>query len=55
LSGPGAEATVEWDVSPWINTAARVNDLKLTVRNNAGNGKKTRNDRVYVIVTYHEP
>jgi hypothetical protein len=55
LPGPGAEATVEWNVSPWINTAARVNDLKLTVRNNAGNGKKTRNDRVYVIVTYHEP
>jgi len=56
LSGPAAEATVEWDVSPWIDSASRVNDLKLVVRNNASNGKKTRNDRLYVIVTYyHEP
>jgi hypothetical protein len=55
LSGPGQEATVEWNVSTWVNTTSRVNDLKLTVRNNAGNGKKIRNDRVYVIVTYQEP
>lgn len=55
LSGPANEATIEWNVKTWINTAARVNDLKLRVRNNASNGKKTNNDRVYVVVTYHEP
>ena len=52
LSGQANEATVEWDVSNMIPTLSDVNDLKLKVNNTSINGKKTRNDRVYVIVTY---
>jgi hypothetical protein len=55
LSGPASEATVEWDVSTAINNVSLVNDLKLVVQNHATNGKKAKNDQVYVIVTYQDP
>jgi hypothetical protein len=52
LKGEASEKTVEWDVTQWINTPAKINDLKLVIRNNDTAGKKSRIDRVYVVVTY---
>ena len=50
--GEALETTVVWDVSAAINTPDRVNDLKLRLRNNATNGKKSKIDRAWVVVTY---
>jgi hypothetical protein len=52
LHGKGAEARVEWNVTPFLSTAALVSDLKFVVRNNDSKGKKTRTDHVFVVVTY---
>ena len=52
LSGEGGETTVAWDVSAAVNRVALVNDVKLVVRNQAANGKKTMNDRAYLVVRY---
>jgi subtilisin family serine protease len=52
LQGESNEARVKWDVTTWINTAAKVNDLKFVVRNSDREGKKTKIDRVYLVVTY---
>jgi hypothetical protein len=54
LSGPGAEQTVEWDLTSAVDTPAKINDLKLAIRNNATNGKKSFVDRAYVAVSYSE-
>lgn len=50
-----AEAPVEWDVTPWITTGVKANDLKLVVRNGATNGKKVKIDRVFLLVRYANP
>ena len=50
--GESAEATVEWDLTGTITTAAQVNDLKVRVRNTDSGGKKTKADRIHVVVTY---
>lgn len=50
LSGESKEGRVEWDVTTAINTAAKVNDLKVIIRNAGTNGKKIKIDRVYVVV-----
>jgi hypothetical protein len=50
--GPEREAVVEWDVTPWVRTAARVNNLKLSVRNLDPLGRKARIDRAQLRVTY---
>ena len=55
LPGDLSEATVEWAVTAAINTATRVNNLKFVVRNQDLGGKKTKIDRVYVVVTHREP
>lgn len=55
LSGEASEATVQWDVTASLNTAARVNDAIFVARNNATNGKKTKLDRVTLVVTYTTP
>src|SRR5918996_821446 len=50
--GPEREAVVEWDVTPWVRTAARVNNLKLSVRNLDPLGRKVRIDRAELRVTF---
>jgi hypothetical protein len=52
LRGKGAEARVEWNVTPFLSTAALVNDLKFVARNNDPRGKKTKTDHLFVVVTY---
>ena len=51
LEGEESEATVEWDVTTWIDTPGKANDLKVVVRNN-DSSKKSMIDHVYVEVTY---
>ena len=48
----GFEPNVNWDVSPWVRTAARVNNLSLTIRNLDPEGKKVMVDQTYLEVTY---
>ncbi len=55
LSGSSREATVSWDIGATIDTLAEVNDLKLTINNDATNGLQTRVDRAYAVVTFDEP
>ncbi len=52
LVGKANEATQEWDVTGAINTAAKVNDLKLVVRNTDGQKEETFLNFVYVVVIY---
>jgi Calcineurin-like phosphoesterase len=52
LAPESNEALVEWDIKTWINTPGLVNNLKFVARNSDANGKKTKLDRVYVVVTY---
>jgi hypothetical protein len=54
LSGESSEATAVWGVGGVIDSATLVNDLKFVVRNKDLLGKKTKIDRVYVIVTYKD-
>jgi hypothetical protein len=46
------ETSVTWDVTGWVNTAARVNDLKLIVRNLDPLGKKVMVDQAKVEVSF---
>ena len=55
LSGAGKEATVSWGIGATIDTLAEVNDLKLTINNDATNAKQTRVDSAYAVVTFDEP
>jgi hypothetical protein len=55
LFGELAEATVAWNVSTTINTAPKVNDLLLRVRNQDPAGKKAFIDRAYAVVVHREP
>ena len=52
LIGEQNEATVEWDVTTWINSATKANDLKFVVNNRDPNAVKAMIDHVYVEVTY---
>jgi Calcineurin-like phosphoesterase/Bacterial Ig domain/Putative Ig domain len=54
LYGDKKEATVPWDVSAWIDTVEEANDFWFFVRNDSTNGKKTRLDQIYVVVTYSQ-
>lgn len=55
LYGDKKEATAEWDVSAWIDSAEEANDFWFFVQNDSTNGKKTRLDHIYVVVTYSPP
>jgi hypothetical protein len=55
LAGDVNEGTEVWGAYYAINTAALVNDLKFVVRNKDVSGKKTKIDRVSVVVTHKEP
>jgi hypothetical protein len=44
--------TLAWDVTAWVRTAARVNDLTLLVRNLDPLGKKLLVDQAYLEITY---
>lgn len=46
------KGTTSWDVTAWMDTAAKVNDLKFVVRNNDPAGKKTFIDHIYAEITY---
>jgi hypothetical protein len=46
------EARAEWDVSAWIDTVEEANDFWFFVQNDSENGKKTRQDHIYAVVTY---
>jgi hypothetical protein len=54
LAGELAEGGHDWGVGSYINTAARVNDLKFSVKNNDALGKKAFINRVHVQVTHKE-
>jgi len=47
------ETTDMWDVSAYVDTVQKVNDLEFFIKNNHGQ-KKTNVDRVYVVVDWHE-
>lgn len=55
LSGERNEATVAWDVTSWIDTSTKANELRFVVRNDAKNAKKTRLDQTWVVVEYVAP
>ena len=44
--------TLTWDLTPWVRTATRVNDLMLTVRNLDPLGKKVFVDQASLEITY---
>jgi hypothetical protein len=46
------EARIAWDVTAWIDSTAKANDLKFIVRNNDPNGKKTKVDHITLVVIY---
>ena len=48
----GLGSSVTWDVTSWVRTAPRVNDLKLTIRNLDPLGKKVMVDRAHLEVIY---
>ncbi|MHC4988927.1 MAG: putative Ig domain-containing protein [Planctomycetota bacterium] len=47
------EATDSWDVTSYVNSTTRVNDLEFRIKNNNKN-KKTRPDHIYVTVEWTE-
>jgi hypothetical protein len=51
LYGDKKEARVEWDVSAWIDSPEEANNFWFFVENESTNGKKTRQDHIYVVVT----
>jgi hypothetical protein len=53
--GEASHQTVEWDVTAWAQSAARVNDLKLVIRNLDPNGKIVKVDRASLAVTFGAP
>ena len=53
LNGEIAEAEVEWDITSFIDTAAKANDLNLKIVNNSTVGKKVNIDHAYVVVEYN--
>jgi len=51
--GEGSETTDTWDVTSFVNTAVRVNDMELYIGNNdVANEKKTLTDYIYAEVTW---
>ena len=52
LNKVSSEAVVTWDVTTWIDTPTKANDLKFVVDNGSTTGKKTNVDHVFVDVTY---
>ncbi len=54
LDGQTNEAVIEWNVTTWIDTPAKANDLKLKMVNNSTNASKKSNvDHVSVVVEYN--
>ena len=53
--GVGSETEDTWDVTAFVNTPTRVNDMELVIQNNTTNGKKTNADYIYAIVQWDEP
>jgi len=47
-----AEQRAEWDVTRWITTPARANDLKFVIQNKSPQGKKSYVNNVYVWVDH---
>jgi len=52
-TGEGNEATDIWDVTAFVDTTQKLNDLELHYWNQ-GNNKKTNVDRIHVVVDWHE-
>ncbi|NIS54697.1 MAG: hypothetical protein GWN94_27000, partial [Phycisphaerae bacterium] len=45
------ETTNSWDVTSYVNSTTRVNDLEFRIKNNSGN-KKSIQDYIYVTVEW---
>lgn len=52
LRGENAEAYVEWDITTWFTSSVLLNNLKFVVQNNARNGRKSKTDYLFVVITY---
>ena len=46
------ESTSTWNVTGWVTSATAANNLKFVIRNGSATGKRTRIDRIQLVVVY---